>query len=223
MGKVSLTCTVRRIRGKKNIRAAILGLRTWFFWDVTQRRLVFTDVSGHPVGPSWRVKTTCMYSLNTSRSAPEPSHSPLQWTSGTLSCRTAAGVCNWPSHYYYFRGVCVMGVNTWRAGSIVGDKTLTLRWTLARWDHVTSRVFVKTDDRLLRRKRSRRKAVEIQCASTWNSCFLFWKSAGTTAGRLSRGTLFVVFPSPSRHTLGSAWRLSHLFPSISFTFLSRHV
>ena len=74
--------------------------------------------------------------LKTSRPVPGPSHSPLQWTYGTLSCRAA----NRPSHHYFFRGVCIIDVNTWRTGSVLGDKTLTLLWLLARWDHVTSRV-----------------------------------------------------------------------------------
>jgi len=34
------------------IRPSCIKLRSSFFWDVTQRRLVATDVSGHTVCPS---------------------------------------------------------------------------------------------------------------------------------------------------------------------------
>jgi hypothetical protein len=30
------------------------GVRPWLFLDVTQRRLVVTDVSGQPIGPSFK-------------------------------------------------------------------------------------------------------------------------------------------------------------------------
>jgi hypothetical protein len=48
----------QKMRGVNAVMLKVSGkvMRSSIFWDVIQHRLVVIDVSGHPIGPIYRVK-----------------------------------------------------------------------------------------------------------------------------------------------------------------------